>query len=166
MARAMDSVRAIREESQDVGALVTCGFFYIVGTTRNQPAQVISESASRDRKRSSYRTPQSGWARRRSGQPFAVTGNRPDYRAPPEHFRCARCGGSSINQAGPPTASYENATADGSYSCALATPSRFTTDARAMRPPCSGPRRFGNSSGGWAGKSNGTDSVGVRGGER
>jgi hypothetical protein len=43
VARAMDSVRAIREESQDVGALVNCAFFYIVGTTRNQPAQVISE---------------------------------------------------------------------------------------------------------------------------
>ena len=86
VARAMDSVRAIREESQDVGALVNCGFFYIVGTTRNQPAQVISESASRDRKRSSYRTPQSGWARRRSGQPFAVTGIDRTTGLPPGAF--------------------------------------------------------------------------------
>ena len=36
VARAMDSVQAIREESEEVGALVTWGFFYIVGTTRNQ----------------------------------------------------------------------------------------------------------------------------------
>ena len=92
VARAMDSVRAIREESQDVGALVTCGFFYIVGTTRNQTAQVISVSHL-----------QSPEIDRTAGLPL-------------EHFRCARCGGSSINQVGPPTAPYENATADGSYS--------------------------------------------------
>jgi hypothetical protein len=34
VARAMDSVQAIREQSEEVGALVTCGFFYIVATTR------------------------------------------------------------------------------------------------------------------------------------
>jgi hypothetical protein len=166
VARAMDSVRAIREESQHVDALVTCGFFYIVGTTRNQTAQVISEECitrsqeelvSNSAERLGSTACRSAICSHRK-----LTGL---LGSPLEHFRCARCGGSSINQVRPLTASYENATADGSCSCALATPSRFTTDARAMRPPCNGPRRFGNSSGGWAGKSNGTDSVGVRGGE-
>jgi hypothetical protein len=32
--RAMDYVEATGEGSQNVGALVTCGFFYIVATTR------------------------------------------------------------------------------------------------------------------------------------
>jgi hypothetical protein len=76
VARAMDRVQAIREESRNVGALVTCGSFYMVSTTRNQTAQVISASGHHEIGREARIERRRAFGNRpRSGQLFALTGN-------------------------------------------------------------------------------------------
>jgi hypothetical protein len=72
----MDSVRAILEESQDVGALVTCGFFYISGhyTEPNCSGDLrgVHHEIARVARIELRRAVGLDGV---SGQPFAVTGN-------------------------------------------------------------------------------------------